>query len=151
MTRCVKGRTEKLRLVAGSSLLRQQLLLSRKPPAIPGERPVLANDAMARNHDGNGVRGASSRNSPNGLRLAEGARDLRVRARLAARNSLQLLPNAPLKRRRLQVQREFESRLFAFDTLHDLSHPALERIRCGPKFPPRLLFSQFGGRVRRPR
>src|SRR5260370_773551 len=84
---------------------------------------------MAGHHDGNGVRGASSRNSPNGLRLAEGARDFRVRARPAARNPLQLLPNAPLKRRRLQVQREFQSRLFAFDALLDLPHPALERIR----------------------
>src|SRR5260370_27295686 len=120
MTRCLQGRKAKPRLVAGSSLLLQQLLLSRKPPTIPGERPVLANDAMAGHHDGNGVRGASSRNSPNGLRLAEGARDFRVRARPAARNPLQLLPNPPLKPPPLQVQRQFHSTLFPFDALHHL-------------------------------
>src|SRR5882762_428681 len=59
------------KLLAGGALLREQLFLSRDPPAIAGECPVFANDAMARHHDGNGVRGASSRNGPDGLGLAE--------------------------------------------------------------------------------
>src|SRR5260370_38608986 len=152
MTRCLQGRKAKSRLVAGSSLLLQQLLLSRKPPTIPGEGPALANDAMAGYHDGNGVRGASSRNSANGLGLSERPRYFRVRARLAARNPLQFLPYPPLKRRRLQVEREFQSRPFAFDALHDLPHPALERIRGGRASPPPTFFHPFRGhRVSRAR
>src|SRR5258708_34599594 len=97
---------------------------------------------MARYHDRYGVRSASSRNGPNSLRLAERTRDLRVRARPAARNPLQFLPYAPLKRCRLQVKRKFQLRLFAFAALHDLPHPALERIRGGRKFPPRKFITE---------
>src|SRR6266480_395738 len=59
------------KLLAGGALLREQLFFSREPPAIPRECPVFAYDAMARHHDGHGVRGASSRHGPDGLGLAQ--------------------------------------------------------------------------------
>src|SRR5260370_18128115 len=51
-------------LLSGGALLRQQLFLARKSPAIAGKLSIFPNDPMARHHNGHRVRGASSRNRP---------------------------------------------------------------------------------------
>src|SRR5439155_15447504 len=75
---CFPG-LEGLSLVACPALLRQQLFLAGKPPAIAGQCAVRANYAVARHHDRHGVRRASSRNRTPSLGLPERPRDLRIR------------------------------------------------------------------------
>src|SRR5215472_18012408 len=75
----------------------EEFLFAFESPTITGQGAVGANDAMAGDHDGGGIGGAGAGDGADRARLAEGASDLRVRARDAARDSLKFLPDAALK------------------------------------------------------
>src|SRR6266850_3095206 len=106
-------------LLGSRAFLLEQLFLAWKAPAIAAEGAIFANHPMARHDDRSRVRRASAGNSSHGFRLAERPRHLRVRARPATGNPLQFLPDAPLKRRRLQIERKVQPRLLAFGTLNN--------------------------------
>ena len=76
---------------------------------------------MARYDDRHGIRSASPRDGSHSFRIPDRLRDLRVRLCRARRDSLQLLPDAPLKCGRLHIKRQLDAGRFAFDTLNDLA------------------------------
>lgn len=82
----------------------QQLLLPLQSPTITPQALVLANDAVARNHQGDRVRGTGARNRAHRFFLANGSGNFTVGMRLAIRDRSQLLPNLPLKSRSLNIQ-----------------------------------------------
>src|SRR4029450_1070778 len=79
-------------------------------PAIAGQAAVLADDPVTRDDQANGVRRARSRHRPNGGRRANRSRDLAVGTGLAIGDRLQILPDSPLERRRLNVDRQIQMR-----------------------------------------
>lgn len=87
------------------SLLGEELLLAREAPAIAGEAAIAANDAVAGHDNRHGICGAGASHGTHGFRLTQRARHLGIRARGAAGNALQFLPDAALEGRGLQVQR----------------------------------------------
>src|SRR5439155_19276994 len=80
-------------------------------PAITAQRTVFSHHAMARDDERRGVRRARTRPRACCLRLPNLPRPVRVGARLSERDPLQLLPHAPLERRRADVERQVEMRL----------------------------------------
>src|ERR1043165_7448310 len=85
--------------------LRQQRSFAFDVPLIAAEFAVFSHHAMTRNDDRDAIRGAGASHSTRRCRLADGPRNLAVRTSLTARNPPQLFPHAPLKRRRLHIQR----------------------------------------------
>src|SRR5437762_9577212 len=76
-----------------------QLALAGEPPAEAVQLAVAAVDAMAGDDDRYGVRGTGAANRAGGRRRSDGARDLGVRSRVAERDALSLLADAPLEGR----------------------------------------------------
>src|SRR5260370_7470413 len=83
---------------------------------------------MARHHNRNRIRGASSRYGAHRFRGPQRPRHLRISARAAPRDSLQFLPNAQLKCRRLQIERQLHPGRISLHPLHNLFHPSFEGI-----------------------
>src|SRR5665213_1895261 len=84
----------------------EQLLLALDSPAIAGEAAVLANDAVAGHSKRDRIGADCGRNRAHSGRPSYLARDLRVAARLAARDLAQRLPHALLEGGGAHVQRE---------------------------------------------
>src|SRR5262249_9297003 len=77
--------------------------------------------------DGGGVRGAGTGHRAGGAWVAEGARDFRVAARLAARDRPQLLPHAALESRGFEVEGKLDrGRSWLLDPREDLRDPGPE-------------------------
>ena len=83
---------------------------------------------MTRNGDCDPVRGASIRHRPRRLRPPDALRHLPIRPRLASRNGLQILPNQPLERRRLNVEGQIQARPRAAEIRRDLRGPGRQRL-----------------------
>src|SRR6266702_3402493 len=81
------------------------------PPAIPSEIPVFAHDAVARHHNGDGIRSARPGHGARGFRVSHRPSDLGVGARAPVRDLAQRLPHAPLERRGAHVYRQVQMRL----------------------------------------
>ena len=73
---------------------------------------------MTRNRDGQRIVRARRGDGTGAVRQREPFRELRVRARLAGRDLAERRPDAPLKRRAADVERELEGRR----SIHDLDH-----------------------------
>src|SRR5580692_11615035 len=119
----------------------EELFFASKSPAIAREAAVLTDNPVARHDNRNRVGCARSSHCANGLRTSEGAGDLGVCARCSAWNALQLLPDAALKRRCLQVQREFHLRGPALDSLNNFTDPALHVASSRRDFRSRIFFA----------
>src|ERR1700733_3308724 len=76
---------------------------------------------MTRNSNGNRIGGASARDGSSSFGMSDAGGDLAIRFRCATRNPLQLLPNAPLERGGLNVQRKRYDR-FSLDYLAKRFH-----------------------------
>src|SRR5579864_72861 len=74
--------------------LLEQRVLAFEAPAVAGQVAVLPDDAMARNHDGNRIRGAGASDGANRSGLADGSGDFGVRARGAVGDAAKLVPDA---------------------------------------------------------
>src|SRR5690242_13912884 len=122
----------------------EELLFAGEAPAVAGERAVLANDAVAWHDDGDRVGGAGASDGANGFGLAERAGDLRVGARAAARDALQLSPNTTLECGGLQIERKLDVRRAALDALENFRDPALELVGSSGNFRARIFIAQFG-------
>jgi hypothetical protein len=84
-------------------------VLAFDPPGISRERPVIADDAVAGNGDGESVRGARSGDRPSRLRGTDTPRDLGIANRLADANLSQRLPNTSLGGCAADVKGKFEA------------------------------------------
>src|ERR1700733_13139199 len=118
-------------LILHSPLSFDELLLPRKTPPITAGFTGPANHAMAWNQDRNGISGAGVRNRTGSGWLADRFRDLGVRSRLAVGNRLQVIPDAQLKGRRPDVQREIEVGLPAREMGGERGNPLPEYRRGG--------------------
>src|SRR3990170_9056116 len=85
---------------------REELLLAAQAPGIAAQAAVGAYRAMARHHQGHRIGAAGAADCTHGLRSADGARDLPVGARLAARDAAQLVPHPALEHRAADVERQ---------------------------------------------
>jgi len=81
---------------------------------------------VARNSHGQGIRGAGSGDSTRGIGQAELLRQFRIGAGRATGDFAQCFPNPLLKRRALDVQRQFQSGRWVLDQGNHPSHHALE-------------------------
>src|SRR5690242_5790598 len=106
--------------------LLQQLLFARLAPAIAAHVAVFAHDTMAGNGNSDGVGGAGIRHSASGSGLANALRNLAIRTGLAVRYSLQCLPDAPLKSRRLHIKRQIKVWLLAVEMPHQRLDPIVQ-------------------------
>ena len=84
--------------------------LAAEPPAIAAHLSGPANDAVARNYEGDDVARAGAGHRTGRARGADGGRDLSVRREAPVRNRLQITPDPHLKRRRPDVQRQIQMR-----------------------------------------
>src|SRR5580658_10852061 len=125
------------------SLGGEELFFARESPAIARQASVPTDNPVARHDNRNRVGCARSGHRANGLRTSEGAGDLGVGARRSAWNALQLLPDAALKRRCCEVQREFHLRGLALDALNNFTDPALHLASSRRDFRTRIFFSQL--------
>src|SRR5437868_1216275 len=90
----------------GLSLAPEQRFLARHSPTVAAERAVAADHTMAGHDQREAVRGAGARDRAHRAGTADGLGDVRIAARLAARDAHQLLPHAPLERARAHVHRD---------------------------------------------
>src|SRR5439155_14183486 len=81
----------------------QQCLFPLHAPTIPTLVSVLTNHSMARDSNRHRIRSTRSGHRPPGVRLADGLRNLTIRAGFAERDRLQTRPHAALECRRLYV------------------------------------------------
>src|SRR5579862_198595 len=93
-----------------SPFLLQQGALALQTPAVAGEGAVLAYSAVAGDDDRHRIRGAGAADGADGFGVAEAAGDLGVGAGAAGGDGAQLFPDAPLERRRLDVEGQVEVR-----------------------------------------
>src|ERR1700691_5551879 len=112
----IRGKSADLRI--SFALVCQQRSFPGESPAISREIAIFANNAMARNHDGNRVRGASSGDCASCFWAADGARNLRIGSRGAVRNFLQLFPHATLKCCGLHIERKIELWLRSLEVMN---------------------------------
>src|SRR4051812_44841036 len=98
----------------------QQALLDRQPPGVAAEAAVGAHGAMAWHHQRDGVGAAGAADRAHRGRRADGARDFRIGARLAARDASQLFPHATLEDGAADVDRQAREAAFAGDEAADL-------------------------------
>src|SRR6185503_7007680 len=98
---------------AFSSLLFNENSFAIQSPSISTHLTIFTHHSMARDHQRRRIRRACSRHRSTRRRPSEAFGDVGVRARLAVRNPLELLPHAPLKSRRADVERQGEVRLTA--------------------------------------
>lgn len=130
--------------------LLEQGALAFEAPAVAGQVAVLADDAMAGNDDGDRIRRAGASDGANGSGLADGARDLGVRARSAVRDAAKLVPHAALERGGLHVERQVDMRLLAAQMAEDFANPLAQILRVAVDFRLRIFVreSVFQARVR---
>ena len=120
--------TARLRLtVTSASLLAQERLLAADTPSVAPRPTARRHDAMAGNGERDRIRRARPCDGPRGARAADGRGDLRVRTRLAVRDRGQRIPDLPLKRRGLHVERQIEPRPTTVEVGENLSGPTSER------------------------
>src|SRR5688572_12433317 len=93
-----------------------------KTAGIAGERSVLADNAVARNHDRHRVVVVRHPYSAGCRGLAERFRDIAVRAGLPVRNSEQFIPHGLLEWSSFNIQRNLESSPLSFKVLRKLLH-----------------------------
>ena len=74
---------------------------------------------MTRDRESHRVRRAGARDRANSLGPADRRRDVTVRARLAIRDCGERLPDLPLERRRLNVERQIDMRALSLDMFQD--------------------------------
>src|SRR5262245_48862136 len=106
----------------------EQGALPLQPPAVAAQSAVLADDAMTRNDDRYRIGRAGPGDSAGRRRLAERLGDLAVGARAAGRDRLQLLPDAPLEGRCLDVQGQLEVWLLTAKVIEQLLQPGPQRV-----------------------
>src|ERR1700691_2559417 len=97
---------------------------------------------MTGNRNGHWIRGTSARHGETCFRMADVRRDLAVRFRRATRNRLQRLPNAPLERGSLNVQRKRDL-VFATDNRAESFHLVAEPAILANDFRLRILAAQL--------
>src|SRR3954465_2364301 len=105
----------------------QQALLDWQAPGVAAEAAVGAHGAMARHDQRNRVRPAGAADGAHGGGCADGARDFRIGARLAARDAPQLLPHAALEHRAADIDRHARQGAFAGDEAADLRFELRQR------------------------
>ena len=130
-------------------LLLEQGGLAFEAPAVPGQVAVLADDAMARDDDGDRVGGAGAGDGANGSGLADGAGDLGVRARGAVGDAAKFVPDAALERGGLHVERQVDMRFLAAQVAKDFADPLAKILRIAMNFRLRILVREsiFQARV----
>src|SRR5207237_1983996 len=84
------------------AFVREQPLLAVEAAAIAGERPITADDTMARHDNGDRICAVCGADGTHGARLADSARKIRVRQRGPCGDVPQRFPNPALKRRSVQ-------------------------------------------------
>ena len=110
----------------------EQRLFSFDAPVIPAEAGSAGNDTVTRNQDADGIRGARACHGTRGGGSSDPSSDLPVRAGLAARNPLELLPDFHLKRGTPDIYRNLFRGGAAGDHRDDALHPTLHfRITGG--------------------
>jgi len=105
---------------------------------------------MARNHDGNGIRGTGASHCADGPGTAQRSRDVRIGARGPARNFLQFLPNATLKGRGLQVERQLARGRLAFGAAHNFANPKFEVSAITRDLRPGIFGAKLTGQLNAP-
>jgi hypothetical protein len=110
VSRCpAKGAAQRrdLSYISGVLLGGEQGAFAFEAPAVAGEAAVFADDAVARDNDGDGIGGAGAGDGADGLGMADAACDFGVRAGLAAGNAPELFPDAALKGGSADIERNF--------------------------------------------
>src|SRR5947207_10397556 len=101
-------------------------LLPGQPPPVARKAAAPPDDAMAGNDERYGVARAGMRNGANRRWPADRRRYLFICTRLAVRDSGERIPDLPLKRRRLDVERQIEPRTASPEMPDDLHGPLLQ-------------------------
>jgi hypothetical protein len=91
---------------ASTPLSVEQSPLPLHLPSIPTQLSIIPHHPMTGDGDGHRIRSASPSHSPASRRPSDLPRDFTVRFGLPVRDGLQVLPNTPLERRRLNIQRQ---------------------------------------------
>src|SRR6185369_11308377 len=107
----------------GQTLSFEQCLFSLVAPTITAQTSVFANHPMAGDNQRNRVRRDRTSNCSRSRGSSYFPGYLAVGSGAAVRNLTQLLPHAPLKRRRLHIQRQIEMRTRAFEMTRELLDP----------------------------
>src|SRR5947208_1890929 len=113
------------------TLALQQRPLPRRVPPVPALAAGGGNDAMTGDRDRDGIPRARARDGARRLRSADCRCDFRVRAGLAVRDRGERLPYLPLKRCRLDVDRQIERRPPSVEVREDRGGPFREGARIG--------------------
>src|SRR5437016_13458683 len=103
-----------------------QPLLAPPTTAVPTERAIGANHAMAGDDDANHVRSIRATNCATRIFIAQALCHPRIRTRLANWNRLQDFPRAQLKGRSDRSQRNFELQLLAGEIVRELRTDGFE-------------------------
>ena len=122
----------------------QQRFLPFDAPVISAQAAAACDHAMAGNQQCHGIGGAGAGYGARGPRLADGARDLAIGARAAARALLQGFPNALLKRRGPDIERQLRPRLPAVQLFQKGACPGVQPVIVvmdlgGGKFAPQVV------------
>ena len=104
----------------------EQLLLSLDAPAVAGEVAVGADDAVARDGDGERVGGAGPGDGADGARVADAAGDFGVAGGLAEGDLGERVPDALLEGGAADVEREVQADSRIFDEADDFCDGQLE-------------------------
>src|SRR5690606_17363489 len=94
--------------------------LDRQATAETGERATRADDAMAGNHDGNGIAAVGEAHGARGIGIAERGGQRAVGGRLAVFDAAQALPDAALELRAAGIERQVELRARAGEIFLEL-------------------------------
>ena len=117
-------------------LVIEEPFLAPQTAAVPAERAVGANNAVARDDDANHVRAIRATNCATRIFIAQALCHPRIRTRFANWNRLQDFPRAQLKGRSDRSQRNFKLQLLAGEIV---SRVANERFRDADVSPARHL------------
>src|SRR2546430_1243615 len=132
-------------LAGGRAALQcEEALLALDPPAVAARAAVFPDGAVARDHQRDRVRRARPADRPRCAGLAETPGDVAVGARRAVRDRPQLFPDAPLEGGGLNVQRQIQAGLMAFQVPHDRADPAIGVAVAPADLRGRILFGERG-------
>src|SRR5947208_15677511 len=104
----------------------EQPLLAPQTTAVPAERAIGANHAMARDDDANHVRSIRATNCATRIFIAQALCHPRIRTRFANRNRLQDFPRAQLEGGSDRSQRNFKVQLLAGEVVPELRADGFE-------------------------
>jgi len=118
----VKIREDGRFLKKSKTLQLQQGFLDPQTPAVAGQFPIAAYNAVAWDHDRNGIRTVRRADSPQCFRPVDTPRQFAIRDRISIGDFLEFPPNFQLERRPFRPERQVESCQPFFEVSSELTN-----------------------------